>query len=65
MRVRILKKVEDIVIKDGVESKLEDLLRKQTTNNIPLFLAVEQGSGKSEYKVNVVLNPKVKNKARQ
>ena len=34
-------KVDDIVMKDGKESNLEDLLRSQKINKTPLFLVVE------------------------
>ena len=51
-------------MKDGEESNLEDLLRAQKINKTLLFLAVEQGSGKANYDVQVVLNLRVKNKAK-
>ena len=58
-------KVDDEVCEDGRQSKLEDLLREQKINEEPLFIAVEQGSGKSSLDVHVVINPKTMSQGKQ
>ena len=61
----------DIKLKDEVWNTenscyetLESILMKLTNENHPLFLAAEQGAGKFQKNVNVVLNPRVKKYAR-
>ena len=58
-------KVNDAVIKDGKEIRLDSLLKDQKVNNIPLFNTVEQGSGKASLDVHIVLNPRVISQARK
>ena len=55
--------LNDNVSKEGVSFTLGELLRKQQANEVKLFLAAEQGMGKAENDVLVVINPKVKSKA--
>lgn len=51
-------KIDDEVLKDGKQSKLEDLLKEQKIEEEPLCIAVEQGSGKSSLDLHIVLNPR-------
>ena len=57
-------KLNDIVIKEGKKVKLEELLLKEKVNNSSLFIAAEQGVGQHAEDVYVVINPRMKNKAR-
>ena len=57
--------LNDIIIKEKKEYKLQDIILNIQYKDNNLFLAIEQGSGKYNRHTNVVLNPKVKNKARQ
>ena len=58
-------KVDDEVCKDGKQGKLEELLREQKVEKEPLFIAVEQGSGKSSLDVHVVINPRTMSKGKE
>ena len=60
----------DVTLTTPVQDKedtsvLEDVLLDVEYNGQKLFIAVEQGSGKNSEDVHVVLNPRVKNKARE
>ena len=56
--------LNNIIIKEKKEYKLQDIILNIQYKDNNLFLAIEQGSGKYNRHTNVVLNPKVKNKAR-
>ena len=58
-------KVNDAVIKDGKETRLDSLLKDQKVNNILLFNAIEQRSGKALLDIHVVLNPRVISQVRK
>ena len=58
-------KVDDEVHKDGKQRKLEDSLREQKIDEEPLFITVEQGSGKSSLDVHAVMNPRTMSQGKQ
>ena len=57
--------LNDKVVKEGKISTLGDLVLSVKDNKNNLFLTAEKGAGKNSNDVNIVLNPKVKNKARK
>ena len=57
-------KLNDMVIKEGKKVKLEELLLKEKVNDSSLFIAVEQGVGQHTKDVYIVMNLRMKNKAR-
>ena len=58
-------KIDDEVYKDGKQGKLEETLREQKVEKEPLFIAVEQGSGKSALDVHVAINPRTMSEGKQ
>jgi len=58
-------KLDDIVYIEGKSTILEPILLEADYNDQPLFMTVEQGSGKHKNDIHVVLNPKIKNKVRE
>ena len=57
--------LKDIVLINSKQLKLEDVLVSAQVNNSYLFFAVEQGVEKFSENINVVLNPKMKCRARK
>ena len=57
--------VEDKVFVENEKIALADVILSAKHNDIELFLAIEQGSGATSRHTHVVLNPQVKNKARE
>ena len=57
--------LEDDVTHEGKTKALEDLLIKQEKNGDKLFITMEQGSGVASSNIQVILNPKLKYKARK
>ena len=55
--------LNDIVQYEGKSSTLNALIKGIQSNNINLFLAAEQGTGKGKENVLIVINPKAKSKA--
>ena len=56
---------ERVFIESRRHERLETVLIKQQHNGVRLFLAAEQGSGRYENSVTIVINPKAINKAKQ
>ena len=57
--------LNDTVLYQGLEYKLKNLIRIVEVKDMKLFLAIEQGSGKKSKNTYVVINPKIRNRARQ
>ena len=55
----------DQIMYDNQQYNLEDLILNQKEHRQKLFLAVEQTLGPNENCVQVIINPKLKNKARK
>ena len=58
-------KVDDIVQYNGKTTKLKRLLLDLNDKGEKLILAVEQGSGVAKNNIQVILNPQIKEKAKQ
>ena len=58
-------KLKNEVSIDNKKYELEELLSSIKVNEIPLFLTIEQGTGKYANHINVVSNPRVKKKVKQ
>ena len=57
-------KLDDVVYQGDNQSILKDVILTQKYKEDNLFLAIEQGSGTSSRHTHIVLNPRLKNKAR-
>jgi len=57
--------VNELILHDNKEYVLEDFIMEQVDQEQKLFLAVEQSYSKYGHSVKVILNPKMKNKARK
>jgi len=59
-------RVDDIVVDDqGRKVTLEDFILRIMYKDYRMFLVIEQGVGKAARHTHVILNPKVKNKAKE
>ena len=58
-------KVSQVVYQGDKKTTLAEVILKASHGDEKLFLVLEQGSGKFKEHTNVVLNPKLKNRARQ
>ena len=56
--------LKDKALYQGTEYTLKELIDQVQIKDIPLFLAIEQGTGKNSRHTQVVINPKVRNRAK-